>query len=625
MRFPLLALAAALAAGPPPPGVEAPAAQRAVRQGIAVELTATGLETAGGLSEGKDATFRFRITDPAGLPLSGVRPAAWAEPLRGAAADAASDCTAEVEKLVSGSLLSRPEVDLNTYYVLALNDDASVSVVDPLFGFGGSQLLTLIGLDSPGEDWALSADRTRLFVSQPAAGRVAVIDTASFQRLANLPVGPGAGRLALQPDGARLWVALEDGVAAVDTRDLAVTHLATGRGPHDLAVSDDSRLVFVTNREAGTLSLIDTAGPARLADLPVGAAPAAVAFSPLAQAAYVTSEEGGAIVAVDGRRREVVARLAADPGVRGIGIAPGGRLGFAVNPRGRRVYVFDTSLNRVVQTAAVDGEPDQVTFSSRLAYLRLRGSDAVLMVPLDRVGEEGAAVPVADFPAGQNPPGKGRRPSLASSIVQAPGEDAVLVANPADRSVYYYREGMAAPMGSFSNYGREPRSVLVVDRSLRERAPGVYEAIGRPRHAGRYRVAFFLDAPRTVQCFAVTVAEDPVLAERRRRERPVAVEPLIADRTALAGQPFSLRFRLTDPDTGGPADGLEDVTVLAFRAPGTWSVRQTARRVEAGVYEVRFAPPRAGSYYVSIQCPSRHLPFNRTPQVVLEVKAPAGR
>ena len=29
----------------------------------------------------------------------------------------------------------------------------------------------------------------------------------------------------------------------------------------------------------------------------------------------------------------------------------------------------------------------------------------------------------------------------------------MLVANPRDKAIYYYQEGMAAPMGQFSNYG----------------------------------------------------------------------------------------------------------------------------------------------------------------------------
>lgn len=61
--------------------------------------------------------------------------------------------------------------------------------------------------------------------------------------------------------------------------------------------------------------------------------------------------------------------------------------------------------------------------------------------------------------------------------------------------IYYYMEGMTAPMGSFKNYGRVPRAVRVVDRSLRETAEGVYSARARIPKRGKYDVAFLLDSP----------------------------------------------------------------------------------------------------------------------------------
>ena len=101
-------------------------------------------------------------------------------------------------------------------------------------------------------------------------------------------------------------------------------------------------------------------------------------------------------------------------------------------------------------------------------------------------------------------------PPPADSIIPAPGAGAVLVANPKDQSVYYYSEGLAAPMGTFSNYKREPRAVLVIDRSLRERSrPGVYETVARLDQPGQFDVVFLLDQPRIVHAFPVTVEPDP--------------------------------------------------------------------------------------------------------------------
>ena len=55
-------------------------------------------------------------------------------------------CRKKAETLIGGSLFAAAELDLNVYYVLALNDNATLTVVDPRFGFGGTKLLALVDL-----------------------------------------------------------------------------------------------------------------------------------------------------------------------------------------------------------------------------------------------------------------------------------------------------------------------------------------------------------------------------------------------------------------------------------------------------------------------------------------------
>ncbi|HEY6321108.1 MAG TPA: hypothetical protein VJA16_06090 [Thermoanaerobaculia bacterium] len=619
-----------------PPAV----ASRAVEQGIAVELEIAPL--AGhpgppGLREGQDVAVRFRVTDAAGQALAGLSPAAWLDRLP-AAEVAPPECAARVKELAGGSLFNQAELDLNSYYVLALDEDAGINVVDPLFGFGGSKLLTSIPLLSPGEDWALAAGRRRLFVSEPDADRVAVIDTGTWKVAAQVAAGHRPTRLGLQPDGARLWAVVDEEAASLavidasgatgasEAREVRVlARIATGKGPHDLAFSADGALVFVTNAGAGTVSVIDARRLEKVADLRTGSRPIAIAWSPLAAAAYVADEQDGTIVVIDGRRRAVAARIAARPGVAVIRFAPGGRLAFVLNPRESTVQVIDAETNRIVTTGTTRQGPDQVVFSDQLAYIRHRGTDTVLMVPLRGLGEAGRPLEAADFTGGQHPLGEGARPSLADGIVPAPDPGTVLVANPADRAIYYYVEGMAAPSGSFHNYGRQPRAVLVVDRGLRERGrPGSYEATVRLPGPGRYRLPFFLDAPRVVHCFEVELQPDPELAAARRRSAPVRVEPLLDERTVAAGTAVRLRFRLTDPASGLPATGVDDLVMMAYTISGEWQVRAPAREVGAGIYAAEFVPPEAGTYTVIVECRSRRLPFHLSPRLRLEAKQAQG-
>jgi YVTN family beta-propeller protein len=573
-----------------------------------------------------------RITDAhSGEPISGLFPAGWLDLLPAEAEPA--DCKTKVAAFLGGTLLAKPEGDLNLYHVLALNDDASLTVVDPQFGFGGTKLLDLVELREPGGDWALGADSARLYVSQPESGLVAVVETATWDLMTYAEVGPRPGRVALQPDGRYLWVGYQEplrgdavgGVTVVDTVTMkAVGHVATGRGEHDLAFSDDSRTVFVTNRDDGTVSLVDVVERRVRATVATGAEPVSVAFSPLAQAAFVSHRGDGTIAVLETSGEGVAARIESSPGLGQIRFARDGRLALAVNPETDEVVIVDAARRRKVQTAVVSDGPDQVAFSDELAYLRHRDNEVVLMIPLSQVGAEGQPVPVIDFPGGDRPPGNRARPTPAAAIVQAPGAYAVLVANPEDRAIYYYKEGMAAPMGHFQNYGRRPRAVMVVDRSLRETTPGTYETVVPLHRPGSYEMALFLDSPYTVECLPFSVAEDAALAAARRR-RMAAVVPVARPAVAAVGEELALRFRVTDPATGSPVDGLADVGVLGFLVPGVWQQRQWAEPLGGGVYEVRLAPPRPGIYYVFVQVPSLDVEYRDTRAVIFEARERAAQ
>ena len=594
----------------PNPGSGPGFRDRTVYQGIAVDVSIEPLEPQsqpeGVLREGNDALFRFRISDTTThSPLSGVFPAAWMDHLVRGIENDAQRCEEKVEEFVGGSIFSQAELDLNVYYVLALNEDATITVVDPLFGFGGTKLLAMIMLESPGEDWVLTEDRRRLFVSMPAAGKIAVADTGSWKVTANLDVGAARlRRVALQPDGQYLWVTFsgEDpnkasGVVVFDAETLTrIAQIDTGRGQHEIVFSPNSRWAFVTNRVDGTLNVIDVRELKSVASVETGDGPVSLAYSPLGEAAYISNEGDGTVSVVDAKSRRVVKQIDVDPGVGQIRFAPGGRLAFAVNPKENVFYVIDGALNRVVQTGDVEAGPDHVAFSDENAFIRQRGSEIVWMTPLDAIGNEGDPVSIIDLPAGQRPFSAGVAPSPADTIVQAPGANAVLVANPADRAIYYYKEGMAAPMGHFQNYGRQPRAVLVVDRSLKERSPGSYETFAKLRRPGRYALAFYLDSPFFVHCFDVTVEADPELAAARRRQGRARVEYVGDARPVSVGEMFPLRIKLTDSISGEPKTDLRDVHVLAYKSPGTRQHRLLADVVGPGVYE---AKGTSGNKYTS--------------------------
>ena len=92
--------------------------------------------------------------------------------------------------------------------------------------------------------------------------------------------------MALQHDGRYLWVGNDgagenDGsLTVIDTVTLQrAAQIVTGVGHHEIAFNEDDSSAFVTNKQGGTLSIIDVRKLIRTATVKVGQLPSAIVFS----------------------------------------------------------------------------------------------------------------------------------------------------------------------------------------------------------------------------------------------------------------------------------------------------------------------------------------------------------
>jgi DNA-binding beta-propeller fold protein YncE len=610
--------------------------QKFTKEGVAVEMSIDPVDeerkAAKLLMEGDDVELRFKISDTAtGVPMSGVRPAAWIDPQikrmdvqKGQ--PTVEPCEDKIRMFLQGSLAYQPAIDLNAYFMLTLNEKPSISVINPQLGFYITKLVTSIPLKSPGEDWALTRNGRRLFVTMPKANQVAVVEMATWKLVTSVDAGANPVRIAFQPDEKYLWVGndgaadkeSESGITVLDADSLkTVAQFKTGAGHHEFAFSEDNKFAFVTNKEAGTVSVFDITKLHQLKEVQTGSAPISLAFSSRAQAVYVAHEGDGKIVVIDGKRVEVVATIASKPGLRTIRFSPDGRWGLAVNFRENTVDVLDSSTNRILHTVEVGHRPDQISFTRTFAYVRAIGSDQVYAIQLNLLGK-GETVYALKFPTGQ-PPEKSTNLGIADVIAPTPEGDVVLVANPVDQTIYYYMEGMLAPMGSFQTYGNEPRAVLVVNRSLRETAPGVYSTTFKLPDSGTYDIAFLLDSPRMHHCFETTVKSNPAFVKKGLL--PLKLEFLTEVTKLTVGEPVRLRLKATNPKTDQPREGLKDLRVLYLLLPGLVQKRVMAEPVGGGIYEVEIMAPRPGNYNVLFDCQSLNVHYNQLPRLLLQATA----
>ena len=592
------------------------------REGVNVEFALRPLrsEKTGPAMAGDWADITFRVTDAStGEPIKGRYPAAWMD--LGMAWEAKGGrpmtCRDRVATYLQGIVGVRPMIDLNSHFLLVLNRDASISVIDPAIGITGiTNLFAQVNLTRPGADWVLSGDHKRLFVSMPVSGKIAMVDTQAFQVTHEIEAGKQPMRVEIQSDQRYLWVgnstseAETSGVTVIDTADLApVAFIATGLGHHEIAFTDDNRYAFVTNRDGGTVTVIDVRTLEKVKDIQTGSRPMAIAFSPLGQAVYVTDVDTGMITVIDPENLEIRGNISAEPGIGPMRFTPDGRWGMVISTSANKVFVLDASTNRLPHTIEVGKQPYQVNFTTSFAYIRSLGTQDVALIPLSEL-DRMKTPPATFIPAGQRPPGAVGDISIADSIIPAVKQAAAAyIVNQAEGTVSYYMEGMGAPMGSFRNYGHETRAIEIVDRSMSEVEPGVYRGRVKIPVEGDYDIAFMMDTPQFLHCFSAFVEPDLDKAE----DTGLEVEYQIASRYVNVGEPHTIQFTLNNASDKKPAVDLDDVSVLYYRSDGRGRTTLPATSVGDGLYEVTITFDSATTYYLFVGAASRKLDYTDLP------------
>ena len=572
--------------------------------------------------EGQQAVLQFRLTDATGTPLTGLRMAAWLDQMQAGQAADHDTCHKKIQSFLQMRISARPDVDLNTYYVLALTQEPSILVIDPRVGFSTSKLYAMIDLAAPGEDWVISRNNERLFVSMPSVNKVAALDAMTFRTIANIETWGKPARLMLQPDGEYLWVANdseklgESGVTVIHASTLEVAaRIPTGKGRHEI-VFDENQNAYVTNREEGTVSIISIRKLAKVKDIDVGKSPVALAYSVISKSVYVAGQGEGKIQVISAESQAITATLKDKPGFSALLFTPDGRWGFAANGAENYVLLFDVSSNKFVQSYEVGRSPDQLALTTSYVYVRSKESDHVYLIPLQGIG---TTAHTAEFPAGEKQPGA-LADILASPIAASLEGDSAFVANPADRRIYYYQEGMAAPMSSMESYGRVPKAVKVLDRSIRETQPGVYSVGLRLPKPGIYDVPLFVESPSISNCFQFTVLPNPLL--KKKDETPVFLRAVKDEHKVKPGVPAQVAFHLVDTATGNPREGIKDVQVTVLLAEGLRQLRFTAEPAKDGAYQFTFTPPTDGVYYVMVQVPSLGIRANHLSYIMIHASDP---
>src|SRR5262245_5090466 len=152
---------------------------------------------------------------------------------------------------------------------------------------------------------------------------IAVVDATTRKVTRVLPGGSDPENFDISADGTRLFVSNEDaGVASVV--DIAsgkvVSSVRVGREPEGVRVQPDGKAVWVTGETDHNVTILDAATGKRLSAVSVGKRPRGIAFTPDGKRAYVTCEVDGTVWVIDARARKVVKTLTMPTGSKPMGV-----------------------------------------------------------------------------------------------------------------------------------------------------------------------------------------------------------------------------------------------------------------------------------------------------------------
>jgi DNA-binding beta-propeller fold protein YncE len=174
-----------------------------------------------------------------------------------------------------------------------------------------------------------TADGRRALVSCEFSGRMVVVDLGRERVTKTIDLRPGAmpQDVKLSPDGRTFYVAdmASNGVWVIDARPMRKVRLQpTGRGAHGLYPSRDSRVLYVSNRGEGSISVLSfrTRRPIKKWHLPGGGSPDMGGVSADGRILWLSGRYNAEVYAISTRTGRLLHRIHVGSGPHGMCVWP---------------------------------------------------------------------------------------------------------------------------------------------------------------------------------------------------------------------------------------------------------------------------------------------------------------
>jgi len=220
----------------------------------------------------------------------------------------------------------------------------------------------------------------RIYVTNERSGDLSVIDPATHEVIATVPLGKRPRGIHASPDGRTIYVALSgspiagpgvdesklpppdkkaDAIGVFDVGENKLLRLIhAGSDPEEFDLSKDGTLLFCSNEDVGLTSVVEIATGNVLASIPVGPEPEGVTTSPDGKLVFVTSEQGGTVAVIDTEAHKTIKTIPVGNRPRHVAFFPDGSQAYVTRENDGVISLIDVVRLQPVQTIELGPQGD---------------------------------------------------------------------------------------------------------------------------------------------------------------------------------------------------------------------------------------------------------------------------
>ncbi|GJM09766.1 MAG: hypothetical protein DHS20C11_20420 [Lysobacteraceae bacterium] len=275
-------------------------------------------------------------------------------------------------------VIASPLNDVNGSYGIAVSHDGndiytSNPVANTVTAYSGGfhDRFTIVVGSTP-RGVAFSGDDANVYVANEQSGDVSVVDVESKSVIAVVEVegqpvsmGDFVGPPSPLSPFDKAYVAMGIGLAVIDIRTYKIMDLIglnMGLAP-GVAVTPTGMSVYITNRDTGELSIVDTSNNSLVATVPLPGA-RGIAISPQGDRIYIASGSEGTLVTLDAATQTIINSVSVGNSPFGVAVNADGSEVYVTNLYEHSVTVINSHSGKVIDSISVGGYPFLLALSA---------------------------------------------------------------------------------------------------------------------------------------------------------------------------------------------------------------------------------------------------------------------